>query len=123
MKYVEEVNGWEEDGLLGGLEFPTELYNVSVGSSASISRGDLLCGNSMSGVFDVVGGASDATKVLCIAAEDFVADSLDAVTQAYFSGKFNREKITFGGNSSLTTAPFEAEMRKQNLWLTKLQET
>lgn len=122
MKYVEEVNGWEEDGLLGGLEFPVELYNVSVGSSASISRGDLLCGNSMSGVFDVVGGASDASKILAIAAEDFIADSLSTVTQAYFSGKFNREKLTFGGNSSVDISAFESEMRKQNLHLTSLKD-
>ena len=121
MKYVEEVNGWEEDALLAGTEFPTELYNVSLSAGASVSRGDLLCSNSMSGVFDVVGGASDATKVLCIAAEDFTADSLNAVTQAYASGVFNREKIKFGG-ASLTTDPFEQALRTQNLHLRGLKD-
>ena len=121
MKYsCETVNGWEEDGLLGGIEFPTEIFNVSLSSGASVSRGDLLCGNSMSGVFSIA-GASDASKILAIAAEDFVADSLDAVTQAYFSGKFNREKITFGGNSSVDISSFENEMRKQNLHLTSMK--
>ena len=121
MKYVEEVNGWEEDGLLGGFEFPTEIYNVSLSAGASVSRGDLLCSNSMSGVFSIA-GASDASKILLFAAEDFVADSLNAVTQAYASGKFNREAITFGGNSSVDISNFESEMRKQNLYLTSIKE-
>ena len=40
---------------------------------------------------------------------------------AYFAGKFNREQVTFGGNSALTTEPFEQELRKQGIWLTELQ--
>lgn len=120
MKYVEEVNGWEEDALLAGTEFPTEIFNVSLSSGASVSRGDLLCSNSMSGVFSIA-GASDATKVLCIAAEDFVADSLSTVTQAYASGVFNREKIKFGG-ASLTTEPFEQALRTQNIHLRGLKD-
>ena len=117
MKYYEECTGFEEDALLGGTEFPTELYNVSVSSSASLSRGDLICGSSMSGVFAPVGGASDASKILMIANEDFVADSLHAVTSAYASGKFNRSKINCAGGS---IADFEAEMRRQNLHLTEV---
>lgn len=122
MKYTDTVAGWSADELLAGTEFPTEIFNVSLSSGASISRGDLLCSSSMSGVFSIA-GASDATKILCIAAEDFTADSLHAVTQAYFSGKFNRNKLTFGGNSSVDLSDFEQEMRKQNLHLTKMQET
>lgn len=117
MKYYEEGVGFEEDGLLGGVEFPTELYNVSISSGASLSRGDLICGSSMSGVFAPVGGASDANKILLVANEDFVADSLNAVTSAYASGKFNRSKINVAGGS---IADFEAEMRKQNLHLTEV---
>ena len=122
MKYVESCNGWSEDALLAGTEQPISIYNVNVGASATLSRGDLICAGSMSGVFAPVGSASDATKVLMIAADDFVADSLSTVTRAYASGVFNREKISFGG-ASLTTEPFEAEMRKQNLHLTSLKET
>ena len=122
MKYgCETVNGWEEDALLAGTEFPTEIFNVSLNSGASISRGDLLCSSSMSGVFSIA-GASDATKILCIAAEDFTADSLHAVTQAYFSGVFNREKIKFGGNSSVTIDTFEQALRTQNLHLRGLKD-
>ena len=117
MKYYEEGVGFEEDALLGGTEFPTELYNVSISSGASIERGYLLCGSSMSGVFAPVGGASDASKILMIANEDFTATSLNAVTSAYASGRFNRSKITCAGGS---IADFEAEMRKQNLHLTEV---
>ena len=121
MKYVEVVNGWEEDALLAGTEFPTEIFNVSLSSGASVSRGDLLCAGSMSGVFAPVSSASDATKVLLISAEDFVADSLSTVTQAYASGVFNREKIKFGG-ASLTTEPFEQALRTQNIHLRGLKD-
>lgn len=117
MKYYEEGVGFEEDALLGGTEFPTELRNVNVGASATIERGDLLCGSSMSGVFAPVGSASDASKILMIANEDFVADSLNAVTSAYASGRFNRSKINCAGGS---IADFEAELRKQNIHLTEV---
>ena len=36
-------------------------------------------------------------------------------------GVFNREKITFGGNSSVDISSFESEMRKQNLHLTSMK--
>lgn len=118
MKYYEEGVGFEEDGLLGGTEFPTELYNVSISSGASLSRGDLICGSSMSGVFAPVSSASDASKILMIANEDFTATSLSAVTSAYSAGVFNREKIICAGGS---IADFEQELRKQGIWLTSLK--
>ena len=119
MKYVEEFTGFREDALLGGTEIATEIYNVRTSDNASLSRGDLICGSSMSGVFAPVSGAADANKILLIAAEDFVADSLHAVTSAYAAGKFNREKLTCAGGS---IADFEFEMRKQGLWLTSLKD-
>ena len=119
MKYVEEFDGFREDALLGGTEFPVELYNVNVGASASLSRGDLICGSSMSSIFAPVSGASDANKILLIAAEDFVADSLHAVTSAYASGKFNKERVACAGGS---IDDYAAEMRKQNLHLTSLKD-
>ena len=118
MKYYEEGVGFEEDGLLGGTEFPTELRNVNVGASASITRGDLLCGSSMSGVFAPVGSASDASKVLLIANEDFTATSLSAVTSAYSAGVFNKEKINVAGGS---IADFEQALRQQNIHLRSLK--
>ena len=117
MKYIESAVGYEADELQGGVEYALETYVVNVESGASISRGDLLAGMSMSGVFSIA-GASDASKVLMIAAEDFVADSLNTATVAYGSGKFNRDKITFGG-TSLSIDPFEGELRKQGIILTR----
>ena len=118
MKYYEEFDGFREDALLGGTEIATEIYNVNVGASASLSRGDLICGSSMSSIFAPVSSASDANKILLIAAEDFVADSLHAVTSAYSAGKFNREKINVA-NGDL--ADFEASLREQNIHLTSLR--
>lgn len=123
MKYVETIAGWEEDGLLAGSEEAIGINNVNVSASATLERGDLICAGSLSGVFAPVGSASDAGKVLMIAADDFTADSLSTVTQAYSSGVFNRERIKFGGNSSLTTEPFEQALRIQNIHLRGLQET
>ena len=122
MKYVETVNGWEEDGLLAGTEYPVEIFNVNVGASATLERGDLICAGSFSGVFAPVSSASDASKILMIAADDFVADSLSTVTRAYAAGTFSREKITFGG-ASLTTEPFEQALRLQNIHLRGTQES
>ena len=119
MKYYEEFTGFRADELLGGTEFPVELCNVKTATNASLSRGDLICGESMSSIFAPAGTANDAKKILMIAAEDFVADSLHAVTSAYASGKFCREKINVA-NGDL--ADFEAEMRKQGLWLTSLKD-
>lgn len=123
MKYVENVEGWSADELLADPARPVDIYHVVVGEGATLERGDLICAGSLSGVFAPVSSASDASKVLLIAADDFVADSLSTVTRAYASGVFNRERIKFGGSSSLTTAPFEAELRKQNIHLRGLQES
>ena len=118
MKYSETFEGYRADELVAGFEYPFMRYNVNVGASASLSRGDLICGEYLSGIFAPVSGADDAEKILMIAAEDFVADSLSAVTSAYVAGRFNREKITCAGGS---IADFEAELRKQNILLTSLR--
>ena len=122
MAYAEVFEGVKRDELMGGSEIPVRLYNVNVGASAAIARGDLLCGTSMSGVFAPVGGASDASKILMIAAENYTADSLGGAVTAYSSGVFNREKISFGGSSTLKIEEFEPELRKQNIHLTSLKE-
>lgn len=114
MTYTFQTECALEDGLLGGSEYPVEVNNVSLTSGAAIERGQLLAGTS--GVYDIA-GAADLEKSLCIAAENFTADSLNGgITQAYFAGKFNREKIKVG--DSLTAADFEHELRKQNIHLT-----
>lgn len=120
MKYVETSEGWQADELIADTSIPIRIENISVSSTATIERGDLLCAASLSGVFAPVSSSADANKILMLAASDFVADSLSTITQAYSAGCFSREKITFGG-ASLTTEPFEQELRKQNIHLRGLQ--
>ena len=104
----------------GGDGIPVELWNINVGASAVIERGMLLGASSPTGIFTQVASASDASKVLTIAAVDYIGGTSAGVTQAYSSGKFNRERIKLGGSSTLTLEPFENEMRKQNLHLTSI---
>lgn len=118
MKYFETVTGVEYDELLGGTEQPVELWNVTCSSSATLTRGDLICAGSASGVYSVVGGASDASKVLAICAADNDGAS---ITSAYVSGRFNRDKITFGGASTINISDFEQSLRTQNIHLTALK--
>lgn len=118
-KYFETVSGVAHDELVAGTEYPVEVWNVSCASTASLERGDLICASSMSGVWSVVGGASDATKCLAICA---ASNEGATVTQAYAAGTFNRERVTFGGNSALTTTPFEQSLRTQNIHLRTLAE-
>ena len=116
MIYYEEFDGFRADELIGGTEYPVEVINVSLTSGASVHRGELLAG--ASGIYAPVASGEDAKKSLCIAADDFTADSLSAVTSAYAAGRFNREKIICAGGS---VADFEFELRKQNIHLTGLR--
>lgn len=118
MAYYVTVSGWTEDGLIGGLQEPVEIHNISLTSGASVSRGDLLCADSL-GAYAPASLADDAQKDLCIAASD--ADSTTSITQAYFSGVFNREKVMVGGAASLTADAFESSLRKQNIRLTSMK--
>ena len=121
MKYFEKVDGVVYDELIGGMYEPIEIGNVSLSGGASVKRGELICADSL-GALNQVSVAADASKPLAIATADFTADSIQAVTPAYFSGVFNREKIICGAESaSLDVATFEPEMRKQNLRLTSLK--
>lgn len=120
MKYFSKEDGVVYDELIGGTYEPIEIGNVSLAGGASVQRGEIICEND--GAWSVVGSAADAKKNLAIATADFTADSISAVTPAYFSGVFNREKIICGAESaSLDVATFEPELRKQNIRLTSLK--
>lgn len=122
MKYVDSVTGWQTDELVADTSIPIRIENISVSSTATIERGDLLCAASLSGVFAPVSSSADANKILMLAANDFVADSLNTVMQAYSAGCFSREKIKMNGDSSITIQDFEPELRRQNIYLRRLQE-
>lgn len=121
-KYFWQTDGIERDELSGGPEAPLTVWNVNVGASAVIERGQLLCASSPTADFALVSSAGDASKVLGVAVADFTADADHTVTQIYSSGKFNRERIILGGDSSLTLDIFENEMRRQNIHLTSIKK-
>lgn len=120
--YFGIFDGIKRDELFGGLEEPVEVWNVNVGASAVIERGMLLAADTPTAEFALVSTADDAKKVLVIARDNFTADDAHKVTQAYPSGKFNRERIKIGGTSALTLEPFEDALRKSNIRLTSIQD-
>lgn len=110
-------DGIKRDELMGGADgIPVSIRNVEVSSDTTIQRGMLLASATTFGVF-APATSSDTSKVLVIAEKDFTADSDLHVTQAYTSGKFNREKIILDGNID----DFENELRKQNIILTSIK--
>lgn len=121
-EYFGTFDGIKRDELSGGLEEPQEIWNINVGASAAIKRGMLLGASAPTAVFDLVSSAADASKVLVIARDNFTADADHKVTQAYASGKFNRERIIVGGSSALTLEPFEDALRKSNIRVTSIQD-
>ena len=121
MAYFETNDGWQEDALVGGEYAAIEVHNVSLSGGASVQRGELIC--AANDVWSPVASADDASKPLAIACSDFTADSIQAVTQAYKSGVFNREKIICGAESaSLSVDTFEQSLRTQNIRLTSMKE-
>ena len=114
MRYVNSVDGVTNDGL-ESFGHAKEIWNVAVGASAAIKRGDLLCASDVDEVYAPVTSNADASKVLAIAYEDFIGSASATVTSAYTAGSFNRELINVGG---LSIVDFEQELRKQNIHLT-----
>jgi hypothetical protein len=73
-----------------------EAMSVDVAEGQAVKRGDLLILTGEAFVKDTAG--AEAGKVYCVAAED--VDTTDGVKSAiaYFSGKFNKEKVTTQAN-------------------------
>ena len=116
-------NALARDELQGGGDgFATELWNINVGANAVIERGMLLCASLPTAQFSQVTSAADVNKVFAIASTDYIGGTSAGVTQAYTSGKFNRERIKLGGAPTLTLETFENELRKQNIILTGIQD-
>lgn len=108
------------DELFGGDDgIPVSKRNIDVAANATIERGMLLASATTFGTF-APAAATDTGKVYLIAAEDFTADSDHTVTQAYVSGKFNREKIKL--DNSLNIDDFEETLRRANIHLTSIMD-
>ena len=116
MKYYEDFEALQLDELQAAGNVDLTTFNVNVSSDTTIQRGDLLAGNSFSDTFKLATN-SDTNKILCIARDNFIADSEHTVTQAYFSGNFHTGRI----NSSDTAIVLQNELRKQNIHLARLE--
>lgn len=117
-RFFGQHSGIVRDELCGGADaIPMSIRNIEVASDTTIQRGMLLGASSTFGVFAPVTDTS--TKVFVIAEKDFTADSDHTVTQAYTSGKFNREKIVL--DESLNIDDFEEQLRKVNVILTTIK--
>ena len=116
MSYIEDYIGWAEDALIGGTDTPVRLYNASLSSGASVERGELLCADSL-GVYSPVASTDDSVKPLAIAAHDLTADSIQAVTQIYVSGTFNKDKIKMPEGVDIKA--FSTPLRFQEIYLTR----
>ena len=110
-------DGIKRDELCGGAEQLMSIRNIEVAADAEIKRGMLLNSATTFGVF--APADSDTTKVLVVAEKDFTADSDHTVTQAYTSGKFNREKIIL--SEGLNIDDYEESLRKVDIYLTSIK--
>ena len=118
-RFFGQRDGIKRDELCGGAEQLMSIRNIEVAADAEIKRGTLLASATTYGVFAPVTSASDTSKVLVIAEKDFAADSDHTITQAYTSGKFNREKIIL--KSGLNIDNFEEKLRAVDIYLTSIQ--
>lgn len=118
-KFFGTRDGIKRDELCGGAEKLMSIRNIEVAQDAEIKRGMLLCSATTYGVFAPVTSTGDGSKVLVIAEKDFAADSDHTVTQAYTSGKFNREKIIL--KSGLNIDAFEEPLRKVEIMLASIK--
>lgn len=120
--YFWSISGINRDELQGRTGEPVDIWNINVGASAVIERGMLLGASSPTGLFSLVNSATDLNKVYAIASVDYIGGASGGVTQAYSRGYFNRERVKLGGDSTLTLASFENELRKQNIHLVSIQD-
>lgn len=117
--YVEFGDTVERDELQAATPEPIELHNIKVANNAVIKRGTLLAATSPTATFNAA-TAADTGKYLAIAYTDFEASSDLAVTQAYVSGAFHREKIIDGTDNHSVVDALENTMRMQNMRVTSI---
>ena len=116
-RFFGQHDGIKRDELCGGAEQLMSIRNIEVASDTTIQRGMLLSSATTFGVFEPAD--SDTAKVFVVAEKDFTADSDHTVTQAYTSGKFNREKILL--NEGLNIDDYEEPLRKVDIYLTSIK--
>lgn len=120
MAIREVIDGNKYDELLGGPGVAVLTKNVMIAAGGSYKRGTVLGVIKDSDKYTIVDksksdGSETANAVL---AYDADATEGDTVGTVYISGIFNREKLTFGGES--TAADHEEQLRSLNIYLSKL---
>ena len=92
MTYTATFDGVKRDELFAGPEIDVSVWNVKVGSDATITRGMILAGDDLNGTF-AQANSSDTGKVLCIAADNF--DEFRTVYHSAFNLFNNRKIVVF----------------------------
>jgi hypothetical protein len=118
-EFVNTVNTFTPDALIGGTEIPLLTKVVTIGAGAgNLARGTVLGKITASGKFktadkDNADGSQTAEYILAYAAD---ATSADVNAVVYTQGMFNREKLIVGATD--TIADHEARLRDINIILT-----
>lgn len=109
--------GASYDSLIGGAEVPIFNRNVQVSSDTTLERGAILAGVGIDSDMTVhlATSADTVGRMLFIAAEDVEAQT---ATTVFTSGRFNRTALTTESDTSV--ADFEAELRRQGIYLTEV---
>lgn len=100
---VRDMNEFEYDGLIGGAQPALFTKNVVIASGAGkLGCGTVLGQITASGKYVKVDstnedGSQTAKAVLAYPVD---ATSADVVSTVYWSGRFNREKLIFGGTDA-----------------------
>ena len=119
--YKEFDDVLKRDELIGGHDTPIEINNIKVAQDAELKRGDLLAADNFQATFKLA-AASDTAKCFAVAAEDFAASSDSAVTQAYISGRFNRQRLRVSSSDTATVlTTLEPALRRQEIKLSELK--
>jgi len=114
------------DELFAG-DFPVMPIEITIGTNQSVKRGDLLVKDTTKNEYlkatkaivsnPTVVSASNETKmtppdIVVVASEDIITtENETAISTGYRTGEFNKDKIGFGGESTLADN-FDALMEK-----------
>ncbi|HWR07759.1 head decoration protein [Sporomusa sp.] len=119
---VRDINEFEYDGLIGGVQPALFTKNVIIASGAgNLARGTVLGQITANKKYQTADSASeDGSQVAkAVLAYPVDATNADVVGTVYWSGSFDREKLIFGGAD--TAAAHEDALRDVNIILTSAQ--
>ena len=116
---VNDIATSSYDGLIGGANPDLVTKNIVISSGAGILvRGTVLGKITVGGEYKKVDStAADGSQIAkCVLMSGVDATSADVVATVYWSGRFNREHLVFGGTDTADT--HEESLRDVNILLT-----